>query len=157
MHYVQTIQVSPLHSLLSRVDIEQVLQTLRYPLINWPQDLCTDPSGSKHPFYDDMSNEQWVQGMILCILEENSVENKDYMLSYFSMLMQDVIELSLGTAQKAHAAVLQGMEKGKFTWNGPDLVEKCKNRLTQRMLQTVKSTPANNAHVCVLQQRKVQK
>ena len=42
-----------------------------------------------------MSNEQWVQDMLLCILEESSVENKDYMLSYFSMLMQDAIELSL--------------------------------------------------------------
>ena len=29
--------------------------------INWPQDLCTVPSGSKQPLYDDMSNEQWVQ------------------------------------------------------------------------------------------------
>ena len=62
----------------------------------------TVPSGSKQPLYDDMSNEQWVQGMLLCILEESSVENKDYMLSYFSMLMQDAIELSLGTARKAN-------------------------------------------------------
>ena len=52
------------------------------------------------------------------------------------MLMQDAIELSLGTAQKAHAVVLQEMEKGKFTWNEPDLVEKCKNRHTQQMLQS---------------------
>ena len=98
--------------------------------INWPQDLRTVPSGSKQPLYDDMSNEQWVQGMLLCILEESSVEKKDYMLSYFSMLMQDAIELSLGTFRKAHAVVLQEMEKGQFTWNDPDLVEKCKNRHT---------------------------
>ena len=94
-----------------------------------------------------MSNEQWVQGMLLCILEESSVENKDYMLSYFSMLMQDAIELSLGTARKTHAVVLQEMEKAKFTRNEPDLVEKCKNR--QRMLQSVKSTTASNTQVCV--------
>ena len=102
--------------------------------INWPQDLCTVPSGSKQPLYDDMSNEQWVQGMLLCILKESSVENKDYMLSYFAMLMQDAIELSPGTAHKAHAVVLQEMEKGRFTWNDADLVEKCKNRHTQCML-----------------------
>ena len=51
--------------------------------INWPQDLCTVPSGSKQPLYDDMSNEQWVQGMLLCILEKSSVENKDYMFVIF--------------------------------------------------------------------------
>ena len=96
-----------------------------------------------------MSNEQWVQGMLLCILEESSVENKNYMLSYFSMMMQDAIELSLGTAPKAHAVVLQEMEKGKFTWNDFDLVEKCKNRHTQRMLQTVKGTTTSNTQVCV--------
>ena len=117
--------------------------------INWPQDLCTVPSGSKQPLYNDMSNEQWVQGMLLCILEESSVENKDYMLLYFSMLMQDAIELSLGTARKAHAVVLQEMEKGRFTWNDTNLVEKCKNRHTQRMLQTVKSTTTSNTQVCV--------
>ena len=117
--------------------------------INWPQDLCTVPSGSKQPLYDDMSNEQWVQGMLLCILEESSVENKNHMLSYFSMLMQDAIELSLGTARKAHVVVLQEMEKGKFTWNEFDLVEKCKNRHTQHMLQTVKSTTSGNTQVCV--------
>ena len=50
------------------------------------------------------------------------------MLSYFSRLMQDAIELSLGTARKAHAVVLQEMEKGKFTWNEPDLVECYKQR-----------------------------
>ena len=41
--------------------------------INWPQHLCTVPLGSKQPLYDDMSNEQWVQGIPLCILEESSV------------------------------------------------------------------------------------
>ena len=94
--------------------------------------------------------------MLLCILEENSVENKDYMLSCFSMLMQDAIELSLGTAQKAHAVILQEMEKGEFTWNDPDLVEKCKNRHTQRMPQTVKGSTTNSGQVCFLQQRRMQ-
>ena len=41
------------------------------------------------------------------------------------------------------------MEKAKFTWNDFDLVEKCKNRHTQRMLQTVKSATTSNAQVCV--------
>ena len=94
--------------------------------INWPQDLCTVPSGSKQPLYDDMSNEQWAQGMLLSILEESSVKNKDYILSYISMLVQDAIELSLGTARKTHAVVLQEMEKGQFTWNEPDLVKNVK-------------------------------
>ena len=57
-------------------------------------------------------------------------------------------ELSLGTARKAHAVVLQEMEKGRFTWSDTDLVEKCKKN-TQRMLQTVKSTTTSNTQVCV--------
>ena len=62
-------------------------------LINRPKDVCAVLVGNKEPLYDDMSNEQWVQSMILYTLEETSVESKDYMLSYFSMLMQYAIEL----------------------------------------------------------------
>ena len=80
-----------------------------------------------------MSLEQWVQGMIFCILEQNDEKSKENMLMYFALLMQDAIELSASTARRAHAAVLQEMERGKLTWLEPDLVEKVKVRNTQRI------------------------
>ena len=36
--------------------------------ISWPQDFCSVNAGSKKPTYDEMSLEQWVQGMMHCIL-----------------------------------------------------------------------------------------
>ena len=38
------------------------------------------------------------------------------MMVYFTFVMQDAIELSASTACRAHAAVLQEMERGKVTW-----------------------------------------
>ena len=95
-----------------------------------------------------MSNEQWVQGMLLCI-RKFSRKQRLYVVIFFNVDAGCAIELSLGTAHKAHAVVLQEMEKGRFALNGTDLVEKCKNRHTQRMLQTVKSTTTSNTQVCV--------
>ena len=67
-----------------------------------------------------------MQGMLLCILEPTDGKNRDNVLIYFALLMQDVIELSLSanTAHRAHTAVLQEMERGKWSWSEPDLVEK---------------------------------
>ena len=109
--------------------------------ISWPQDYCAVNVGNKQPTYDEMSLEQWVQGMIFCILEQNDEKSKENMLMYFALLMQDAIELSASTARRAHAAVLQEMERGKLTWLEPDLVEKVKVRNTQRIFQNHKVAP----------------
>ena len=47
---------------------------------NWSHDFCTVPVGTKQPVYDDMSNEQWVQGTLLSILEESTAEIRNQML-----------------------------------------------------------------------------
>ena len=52
--------------------------------------------------------------------------------------MQDGTEVYLGTATRAHPAVIQEMEKAKSSRDNSDQVEKCKNRHTQRTLQSVK-------------------
>ena len=116
--------------------------------VSWPQDFYGVPAGSKQPLYDEMTNEQWVQGMLFCIMEETNAEIRSQMLSYFAILMQDAIELSLGTTRRTHAAVLQEMKKGKLFWVDSDQLEKCKNRHTQLMLTSVKS-----AHSTVNQAR----
>ena len=61
------------------------------------------------------------------------------MLQYLTCLMQDAIDLSMNTARKAHAAVLQDMERGKVSWEQLDLVEKVKSRNTQRLVQSYKN------------------
>ena len=78
-----------------------------------------------------MSNEQWVQGMLSCILEESSDISRNQMLIHFSRLMQDAVELSLGMARRAHAAVLQEIERGLISWEDAENLEKCRVRYTQ--------------------------
>ena len=108
--------------------------------INWPQDFCSVASGNKQPTYDELTNEQWMQGFLFCILEEGNSKIRENMLQYLTYLMQDAIELSMNTARKAHAAVLQDMERGKVSWEELDLVEKIKGRNTQRLVQGHRSS-----------------
>ena len=44
--------------------------------VNWPDDFCSVPVGSKQPTYDELSNDQWVQGFLFCILEEKKTLEK---------------------------------------------------------------------------------
>ena len=92
--------------------------------INWPQDFCSVASGSKQPTYDELTNEQWMQGFLFCVLDEEEHKIRENMLQYLTFLMQDAIELSMNTARKVHAAVLQNMERGNVSWEQLDLVKK---------------------------------
>ena len=115
----------------------------------WPQDFCT-VLGTKQPTYNEMNLEQWVQGFMYCILDQNDNKIRENMMLYFTLLMQDAIELSPNTARRAHAAVLQEMERGKVSWSQIDLVEKIKCRHTQRILQSHKPTSTGfQNQVCV--------
>ena len=118
--------------------------------VNWPQDFCVIQIGSKQPTYDDLSNEQWVQGFLFCMLEEKDHIVRDNMLQYYTLLMQDAIELNIQTAKRAHAAVLQEIERGRAGWQQLDVLEKIKNRYTQRLVQNQKPSPsAGNIQACV--------
>ena len=117
--------------------------------ICWPQDFCT-VIGTKQPTYDEMNLEQWVQGFMYCILDQTDNKIRENMMLYFTLLMQDAIELSPNTARRAHAAVLQEMERGKVSWSQIDLVEKIKCRHTQRILQSHKPTNSGlQSQICV--------
>ena len=116
---------------------------------NWPHNFCTVPVGTKQPVYDEMSNEQSVQGMLLCILEESDNTIRNQMLIHFSHLMQDAVELSLGMVRRTHAAVLQEVERGLISWEDTESIEKCRVRYTQRLLQSVKSSPNQSSQTCV--------
>ena len=54
--------------------------------------------------------------------------------------MQGAIELLPHTACRAHAAILQEMERGKVSWLQTGLIERIKCRHTQRILQSHKPT-----------------
>ena len=87
--------------------------------------------------------------MLSCSLEENNAEVRSKMRSYFAILMQDATELSLGTARRAHAAVLQEMKKGKLSWEDSNHVEKCKHRHTQCMLTSGKPAHSTVNQACI--------
>ena len=62
--------------------------------------------------------------------------------------MQDAAELNFSTVKRAHAAVFQEIERGKVNWDQLDLVEKTKNRYTQRLLQSQKSSTSATVQTC---------
>ena len=118
--------------------------------VNWPQDFCVIQIGSKQPTYDELTNEQWVQGFLYCVLEEKDNDIRDNMLQYYALLMQDAIELNIQTAKRAHAAVLQEIERGRADWQQLEVLEKIKNRYTQRLVQNQKvSGTTGNTQACV--------
>ena len=75
--------------------------------VHWPQDMCTVQPGSKQPTYDDLTQEQWVQGVLLCIPEESEAAKRDKMLQYYALLMQDVVELNF-PSQKIPRSCITG-------------------------------------------------
>ena len=117
--------------------------------ISWPQDYCSVLVGQKQPTYDELSLEQWFQGLLYCVLEQDSNTTRENMLYYLTLLLQDAVELSSGTARRAHAAVLQEVEKGRVDWSRLDLIEKIKNRYTQRMVQQSKPSSVSGIQMQV--------
>ena len=94
-----------------------------------------------------MSFEQWVQGIMHCILEESETKIRENTMIYFTFLMQDAIELSTSTARRAHAAVLQEMERGKVNWIDLEAIKNIKNRHTQRIFQTRKNMQSSGVQM----------
>ena len=84
------------------------------------------------------------------MLEEKDHNVRDNILQYYTLLMQDAIELNIQTAKRAHAAVLQEIGRGRDDWQQLDVLEKIKNRYTQRLVQNQKSNgSAGNTQTCV--------
>ena len=57
---------------------------------------------------------------------------KEMLRSEITSISQDAIEVSFATAKRAHAIVLQEIEKGTCTWSDMDHIEKIRSRNTQR-------------------------
>ena len=63
--------------------------------------------------------------------------------------MQDAVELNFPTVKRAHAAVLQEIEKGKLNWDQLEAIEKTKNRYTQRLLQNQRVGNSAKVQSCI--------
>ena len=105
----QDIQGKKLKSGLHRQQETQVLVN-----VNWPHELCFTQDRSC-PAYDDLSQIQFTQGFIGCVLEESDVNVKQNMLEYFQHLIQDAQETNWFTAKSAHKVLLFEMERGKIS------------------------------------------
>ena len=72
------------------------------------------------------------------------------MLYYLTLLKQDAVELPISTARRAHAAVLQEVEKGRGYWSKIEQIEKIKKRYAQRVVQQSKpnTVPSIQMQVC---------
>ena len=124
----QDIQGKKLKSGLHRHQETQVLVN-----VNWPHELCFIQDKS-YPTYDELSQMQFTQGFIGCILEETDVNIRQKMLEYFPQLIQDAQETNWFNAKSAHKVLLIEMERGKISWKDVRLVNQMRVRYTQRTI-----------------------
>ena len=56
-----------------------------------------------------------------CFVKDNSI--RENVLQNYTLLMQDAIELNIQTSKRAHAAVLQEIERGWANWQQLDVLK----------------------------------
>ena len=101
--------------------------------VNWPHEFCFSQDRSC-PTYDDLSQMQFTQGFIGCVLEESDVNVRQNMLEYLQQLIQDAQETNWFTAKSAHKVLLIEMERGKISWKDVRLIHQMRARYTQRTI-----------------------
>ena len=90
----------------------------------WPHEAILGGVNRQRISYDQLSLTQWVQGFCRNILEENSSEKKDIMISYMADLMEDATDFSWQGAKAAHAVLLCDMERGALQWDHTDRIDR---------------------------------
>ena len=101
--------------------------------VNWPHKFCFSQDRSC-PAYDDLSQMQFTQGFIGCVLEESDVNIRQNMLQYLQQLIQDAQETNWFTAKSAHKVLLIEMERGKISWKDVRLIHQMRAKYTQRTI-----------------------
>ena len=66
------------------------------------------------------------------ILEEDSTERKDQMVSYLGDLMEDPKDLSWQGAKAAHAVLLCKIERGSLKWEDGDRIDRIRRAHAQK-------------------------
>ena len=100
--------------------------------VSWPHEAILGGVSRQRISYDQLSLTQWVQGFCRNILEENSPEKKDIMISYMADLMEDATDFSWQGAKAAHAVLLCDMERGALQWDNTDRIDRIRRAHAQK-------------------------
>ena len=92
--------------------------------VSWPHEPILGGMQRQRINYDQLSLTQWIQGFYRNILEENSVERRDAMVSYMADFMEDTTDFSLQGAKAAHAVMLCEMERDVLTWEDTERIDR---------------------------------
>ena len=101
--------------------------------VSWPHEAILGGASRQRISYDQLSLTQWVQGFCRNILEENSSDKKDIMISYMADLMEDATDFS--GAKAAHAVLLCDMERGALQWEHTDRIDRIRRAHVQKHLE----------------------
>ena len=100
--------------------------------VSWPHEPILGGMQRQRISYDKLSLTQWTQGFCRNILEENSVERRDAMVSYMADLMEDATDFSWQGAKAAHAVMLCEMERGVLTWEDTKRIDRIRRAHAQK-------------------------
>ena len=107
--------------------------------------------------YDNLSLTQWVQGFCRNILEEDSTESKDQIISYLSYLMEDATVFLWQGAKAAHAVLLCEMERGSLQWENGDRIDRICRAHAQKHVPANRSNWGRNKKLTTAHKLKIMK
>ena len=86
--------------------------------VDWPHYFVwSHKNGDRFPAtYNDLSVEQFVQGFIACVKQEDDPGVRNHMLTYLGTLMRDAVEVPWHSCRAFNAIVLHEMESGVLHW-----------------------------------------
>ena len=99
--------------------------------VSWPYEPILGGLQRQRVNYDQLSLTQWVQGFCRNILEESSVARRDAMVTYMGDLMEDATDFSWQSAKAAHVVMLCEMERGVFTWEDTERIDRIRRAHAQ--------------------------
>ena len=100
--------------------------------VSWPHEHILGGIQRQRISYDQLNLTQWIQGFCRNILEENSVERRDAMVSYMADLMEDATDFSWQGAKAAHTVMLCEMERGVLTWEDTECIDRIRRAHAQK-------------------------
>ena len=82
--------------------------------------------------YDQLSVTQWVQGFCKNILQQESSDRREIMVSYLGELMEDATDFSWQGAKATHVVLLCEMEQGSLHWEDLDRIDRIRRAHAQK-------------------------
>ena len=100
--------------------------------VSWPHEPILGGMQRQRISYDQLSLTQWIQGFCRNILEENSVERGDAVVSYMADLMEDATDFSWQGTKAAHTLMLCEMERSVLTWEDTERIDRIRRAHAQK-------------------------